>query len=47
MTEAELMDEFLDDLTTKYDNDPTWTLNKIIKKWEVRRANLELTNYFD
>ena len=28
--------EFLDDLTNKYDNDPNWTLNKIIKKWEER-----------
>ena len=47
MTIEDIMDEIIDDLTTKYDNDPTWTLQKIIDKWTVRRSNLELTNYFD
>jgi len=33
---ADLKSEIVEDLTTKYDNDPTWTLQKIIEKWVAK-----------
>ena len=31
-----IIKEILNDLTTKYDNNPKWTLKKIINKWTKR-----------
>ena len=36
-----LIKEFLEDLTTRYDNNIYWTLNEIIKKWSTRLKDNE------